>query len=180
MELACGTGLPSLAAHRYGVRVISTDVSPLAHQLVLTAAKKQRGGEISTRVFDILRDSPESLLSLEPDVVVASDLLYEEIFAETLARHLGAAAKSGAAVITTDPKRIQGRGQEVFLESFRRAASVEHPPGFQPQEIPDHVLDRGLNAMKYGGQVDRSVGVFEFCGADAKSTIWGANRAHDA
>ena len=165
MELASGTGLPSLAAHRCSARVTCTDVSLLAHQLVLTAAAMQSGGEISTQIFDIFLDSPERLLELKPDIVVASDLLYEEDFAEALGRHLGAAAKSGAVVITTDPGRLDGRGQTVFLESFAKAMGSPTEVGFQKQHIPDGVLDRGLKAMKYGGQVDRSVGVFEFCRA---------------
>lgn len=165
VELASGTGLPSLAAHRCSARVTCTDVSLLAHQLVLTAAGMQPGGEISTGVFDIFLDSPEKLLEMKPDIVVASDLLYEEDFAEALGRHLGEAAKSGAAVITTDPGRLEGRGQIVFLESFSKAMGIPTQVGFQKQEIPDGVLDRGLKAMKYGGQVDRSVGVFEFCQA---------------
>ena len=168
VELASGTGLPSLAAHCCGARVTSTDLSPLARQLVLAASKQPAtAGAMSIGVFDLLKDSPERLLEMRPDIVVASDVLYEESFAEALGQHLGAAARSGAAVITTDPGRMQGRGQEVFLDSFFRAAALDPAAvdaQFRKRDIPDHVLDRGLSAMKYGGQVDRSVGVFEFCG----------------
>ena len=171
MELASGTGLPSLAAHRCSARVTCTDVSLLAHRLVLTAAQMQPGGEISTRVFDILLDSPERLLEMKPDIVVASDSFYEEALAEALGRHLGTAARSGATVIATDPWRMEGRGQTIFLDSFWKAMAPAAQPSqasqasqahFEKQCIPDRILDRGLNAMKYGGQVDRSVGVFEF------------------
>ncbi|CAE7531124.1 PIP5K4 [Symbiodinium natans] len=171
VELASGTGLPSLAAHRCSARVTCTDVSLLAHRLVLTAAQMQPGGEISTRVFDILLDSPERLLEMKPDIVVASDSFYEEALAEALGRHLGTAARSGATVIATDPWRMEGRGQTIFLDSFWKAMAPAAQPSqasqasqahFEKQCIPDRILDRGLNAMKYGGQVDRSVGVFEF------------------
>lgn len=167
VELACGTALPSLAALASGTRVTSTDISLLSLRLAEQSAHQQGEMEedFSTRVFDIINEPPQNLLDLNPDVVVASDLLYNEPVAKALGHQLGVAAANGATVITTDAGRLDGQGQKIFLESFWASSGAAAETGFaqfQKEVIPDRILDLGVNAMKYGGQVDRSVGVFEF------------------
>ena len=161
VELACGTALPSLAALAEGAKVTSTDISLLSLRLAEQSAQFQ-SGDFSTRVFDIIQEPSETLLDLEPDIVVASDLLYSEAVAEALGRQLGVAASRGISVITTDAARMAGRGQEIFLRSFQGSLGREVTTRFVKEEIPEEILDLGVNAMKYGGQVDKSVGVFEY------------------
>lgn len=161
VELACGTALPSLAALANGARVTSTDISILSLRLAEQSAEFQ-SGDFETRVFDIINERSETLLDLEPDIVVASDLLYSEVVAEALGRQLGVAAARGISVITTDAQRMAGRGQKIFLQSFQRSLGQEVTTEFVKEEIPEEILDLGVNAMKYGGQVDKCVGIFEY------------------
>lgn len=118
-------------------------------------------------IFDIMEDSSQKLLDLHPDIIVASDLLYGEAIAKGLGHQLGVAASNGVTIITTDAGRMEGQGQRIFLEHFQNACSAVNVSStsafsFLTEKIPDGILDLGLNAMKYGGQVDRAVGVFEF------------------
>ena len=170
MELACGTALPSIVALERGAKVTSTDISLLSLRLAEQSAQKSTAStrnEFSTMIFDIMEDSSQKLLDLHPDIIVASDLLYGEAIAKGLGHQLGVAASNGVTIITTDAGRMEGQGQHIFLEHFQNACSavnVSSTPAFAflTEKIPDGILDLGLNAMKYGGQVDRAVGVFEF------------------
>ena len=168
VELACGTALPSIAALARGATVTSTDISLLSLRLAEKSAEPLGRENFSTQIFDIIKDPPQKLLDLHPDIVVASDLLYTEEVAKGLGRQLGVAASNGISIITTDAGRLEGQGHRIFLEAFRETCdghdgpSVSAESSFVTEEIPDHILDLGVNAMKYGGQVDRAVGVFEF------------------
>ena len=167
VELACGTALPSIVALERGAKVTSTDISLLSLRLAEQSAQKSTAStrnEFSTMIFDIMEDSSQKLLDLHPDIIVASDLLYGEAIAKGLGHQLGVAASNGVTIITTDAGRMEGQGQRIFLEHFQKAcsANVSVTSAFLTEKIPDGILDLGLNAMKYGGQVDRAVGVFEF------------------
>lgn len=175
VELACGTALPSIAALARGAKVTSTDISLLSLRLAEKSAEPLTRDNFSTQIFDIIKEPPQKLLDLHPDIVVASDLLYTEEVAKGLGRQLGVAASNGISIITTDAGRLEGQGQRIFLEAFRETCE-DGPNGsaessFVTEEIPDRILDLGVSAMKYGGQVDRAVGVFEFPPPAKKSGV---------
>ncbi|CAK9044589.1 Phosphatidylinositol 4-phosphate 5-kinase 6 (AtPIP5K6) (1-phosphatidylinositol 4-phosphate kinase 6) (Diphosphoinositide kinase 6) (PtdIns(4)P-5-kinase 6) [Durusdinium trenchii] len=197
VELACGTALPSLAALASGTRVTSTDISLLSLRLAEQSAHQQGEMEedFSTRVFDIINEPPQNLLDLNPDVVVASDLLYNEPVAKALGHQLGVAAANGATVITTDAGRLDGQGQKIFLESFWASSGAAAETGFaqfQKEVIPDRILDLGVNAMKYGKAIaifangDKYVGclqsaqkegdgMYVYADASAYKGVWSAD-----
>lgn len=169
VELACGAGLPSLAALSAGAKVTSTDLSPIALDLVTRSASLQpEAGRacFSVALLDIARAGPKDVLALGADVVVASDVLYDEDVASFVGRLAAGLLSGGARFIVTDPGRIEGRGRSAFIESLQEtltsAYSLQLPQNlllFQTQQIPDHVLDQGTKAMQFGGQVDDRVGV---------------------
>ena len=171
VELACGTALPSIVALARGAKVTGTDISLLSLRLAEKSAEPLTKDNFSTMTFDIMKEPPQKLLDLRPDIVVASDLLYTEEIAKGLGCQLGVAASNGITVITTDAGRLEGQGQRIFLESFRKTYDnpLAEESTFVTEEIPDRVLDLGVNAMKYGGKVDRAVGVFEFPPPPAKN-----------
>src|SRR3954453_3482708 len=76
VELGCGLGVPSLAAARAGAEVLATDIDTDALSLVERNAQAN-GLTVETAVVDWAH--PEPLVERAPfDLVIASDLLYEE------------------------------------------------------------------------------------------------------
>jgi predicted nicotinamide N-methyase len=75
LELGCGLGLPSLAAALAGGRVLATDWSPDAIELLRENADRN-GAELEMAVVDWAQ--PAALLERAPwDLVLGADLLYE-------------------------------------------------------------------------------------------------------
>ena len=75
LELGCGLGLPSLAAALAGGRVLATDWSPQAIELLRDNAERN-DAELELEIADWAH--PEALLERAPwDLVLGADLLYE-------------------------------------------------------------------------------------------------------
>jgi len=75
LELGCGLGLPSLAAALAGGRVLATDWSPQAIELLHENAERN-GAVLETALVDWAR--PEEIVERAPwDLVLAADVLYE-------------------------------------------------------------------------------------------------------
>jgi predicted nicotinamide N-methyase len=75
LELGCGLGLPSLAAALAGGRVLATDWSPQAIELLQDNAVRN-GAALETAVVDWA--SPATIVARAPwDLVLAADVLYE-------------------------------------------------------------------------------------------------------
>ena len=75
LELGCGLGLPSLAAALAGGRVLATDWSPQAIELLEENAERN-GAALETALVDWT--SPAALVERAPwDLVLAADVLYE-------------------------------------------------------------------------------------------------------
>src|SRR3954464_11356275 len=88
LELGCGLGLPSLAAALAGGRVLATDWSTAAIDL-LAAHAERNGATLDSAV--ISGTAPDAVLERAPfDLVLASDVLYERrnlpVLAELLPR----------------------------------------------------------------------------------------------
>jgi predicted nicotinamide N-methyase len=75
LELGCGLGLPSLAAALAGGRVLATDWSPQAIELLEQNAARN-GAVLETALVDWA--SPQAIVERAPwDIVLAADVLYE-------------------------------------------------------------------------------------------------------
>jgi predicted nicotinamide N-methyase len=75
LELGCGLGLPSLAAALAGGRVLATDWSPQAIELLRDNAARN-DADVELAIVDWARPAP--LLGRAPwDLVLGADLLYE-------------------------------------------------------------------------------------------------------
>lgn len=76
VELGCGLGVPSLAAARAGADVLATDIDIEALSLVERNAQAN-GLTVETAIVDWAH--PQPLVQRAPfDLVIASDLLYED------------------------------------------------------------------------------------------------------
>jgi predicted nicotinamide N-methyase len=82
LELGCGLGLPSLAASLAGGRVLATDWSPQAIELLRDNAERN-GIALEAQRADW--SAPDALVARAPwDLVLGADLLYERRNAELL------------------------------------------------------------------------------------------------
>jgi predicted nicotinamide N-methyase len=100
LELGCGLGLPSIVAARAGGRVLATDWSPAAIELL--RANAERNG-VSLELEVVSWAAPEPLLERAPfDLVLAADVLYERRNVPVLAELL---PRLGREVLLADPGR---------------------------------------------------------------------------
>jgi predicted nicotinamide N-methyase len=118
VELGCGLGLPSIAAARAGGRVLATDWSPAAIDLLRANAARNRAA-LETAV--VRWTDPAALLARAPfDLVLAADVLYERRNVPVLAELL---PRLGGEVLLADPGRPP---LEAFLA--RTGAVWARPP----------------------------------------------------
>jgi len=124
LELGCGLGLPSLAAALAGGRVLATDWSPQAIELLRDNAERN-GVELELEVADWAR--PEALIERAPwDLVLGADLLYER---RNVAPLLDLVPKLLASD-SGDEASGRGRG-ELWLADPGRAPAEEFLAGFE-------------------------------------------------
>ena len=117
LELGCGLGLPSLAAALAGGRVLATDWSPQAIELLRNNAERN-GAALETAVVDWQRPAP--LLERAPwDLVLGADLLYERRNVAPLLELLPPLLGERGELWLADPGRAPA---EDFLAGFERFA----------------------------------------------------------
>ena len=117
LELGCGLGLPSLAAALAGGRVLATDWSPQAIELLHDNAERNEA-VLETAVVDWQRPAP--LLERAPwDLVLGADLLYERRNVAPLLELLPPLLGERGELWLADPGRAPA---EDFLAGFERLA----------------------------------------------------------
>ena len=120
LELGCGLGLPSLAAAIAGGRVVATDWSPQAIELLRDNAQRN-GIAITVELADWA--APEPLLERAPwDLVLGADLLYERRNAELLLPLLPRLLAPRSELWLADPGRPPA---EPFLEAMAEMFEIE-------------------------------------------------------
>jgi predicted nicotinamide N-methyase len=122
VELGCGTGLVSLVALRAGMDVVATDVDDGALEAARAAASRlSTSGTFRAARFDVRGAEPLPAAH----VVVAADLLYEEVLAAALARRCIEALAAGAHVIVGDPGRVFRTRFDVLVRDGAALAADE-------------------------------------------------------
>ena len=114
LEVGCGLGLTSLAAHRRGADITASDIHPLAELFLLEnlrrnhlAPMKYRHGDWAPRMAHA--STPAHSLSKAArggyDLIVGSDLLYDRDASSALAGFLAWHAAPLAEIWIVDPNR---------------------------------------------------------------------------
>jgi predicted nicotinamide N-methyase len=121
VEIGCGLGLPSIAAARAGGRVLATDWSPTAVDL-LRANAERNGAALEAEV--VSWTDPAPLLERAPfQLVLAADVLYERRSVPVLADLL---PRLGGEVLLADP------GRPPLAEFLERTGTVwARPPVYR-------------------------------------------------
>ena len=123
LELGCGLGLPSLAAALAGGRVLATDWSPQAIELLHDNAERN-DAVLETAIVDWQRPAP--LLERAPwDLVLGADLLYERRNVAPLLELLPPLLGERGELWLADPGRRARRG----LPRRRSSVSPRTPTG---------------------------------------------------
>jgi predicted nicotinamide N-methyase len=105
LEVGCGLGLPGIAALAQGMRVIFSDYDATAVRFAAANARLNRLYNFEERSFD-WRDPPADL---RVDLMLASDLIYEE-------RHV-------APLVALMPRVIVPGGQAWWTDQDRKPAA---------------------------------------------------------
>ena len=120
LELGCGLGLPSLAAALAGGRVVATDWSPQAIELLRANAE---ANDLALAVERADWAEPGALLERAPwDLVLGADLLYERRNAELLLPLLPRLLGAEVGAVARRPGAPAGGP---FLEAAAEAFEIE-------------------------------------------------------
>jgi len=124
LELGCGLGLPSLGAAIAGGRVLATDWSPQAIELLRDNAERNA---IALEVERADWSHPDALLERAPwDLVLGADLLYEQRNAELLLPLLPRLLAERSELWLADPGRPPaGPFFEAMAETFEVEAAQD-------------------------------------------------------
>ncbi|HEU0305666.1 MAG TPA: methyltransferase domain-containing protein [Lysobacter sp.] len=102
LELGCGIGLASLVLQRRGANVVASDIHPLTEPFL--AYNSALNGLPSVHYRQLRWDAPLATLG-HFDVIIASDVLYEQGHAELIDAVIARHASDAAQVLITDPGR---------------------------------------------------------------------------
>ena len=108
LELGCGLALPSMIGSLRGLRTTATDFHPDVPRFLKSNLERNPRCNLEFVTSDWRKSAP-SLGKF--DIVMASDVLYERIFAVSLANAIRDHLAPGGKVILTDPGRP-------YLQSF--------------------------------------------------------------
>ena len=100
LEVACGLGLPGIAALSRGLRVTFSDLDELAVRFAADNARLNGFRDFATAALDLRCPPPRRF-----PVVLGSDLMYEPHMAAMLATFLAAALAPGGLALIADPNR---------------------------------------------------------------------------
>jgi predicted nicotinamide N-methyase len=111
LELGCGAGLVATGASLAGFDVCASDYYADALRFASVNAARNRARAIATRLLDWRALPPEMDRF---DVVVASDVLYEQPYGALVARAIAATLKPEGRALVADPGRVAA---DAFVES---------------------------------------------------------------
>jgi predicted nicotinamide N-methyase len=137
VELGCGLGLPSIVAALAGADVLASDWAPDA---LAFAERNAQANGATVRTARAAWSEPGVLLAGAPwDLVLASDVLYEQRMADELLTLLPRLVDERGAVWLADPGRPPAAG---FLERARAAWEVSSSPDPAGPRVQVHRLRR--------------------------------------
>jgi len=105
LEIACGLGLPGIAALARGLRVTFSDIDELALTFAAENARRNTLTDFATAAID-LRSPPDGL---QFDVILGADLLYEERLVGPVVDFLAAALTPTGVALLADPDRVAAK-----------------------------------------------------------------------
>ena len=121
LEIACGLGLPGIAALACGLHVTFTDIDELALTFAADNARRNGYTDFDTLAVDLRSPPP----TLRADIILGADLLYDASLVAPVVGFLqGALTETGVALIA-DPDRVAAKafGHECRLAGLQVTGS---------------------------------------------------------
>jgi predicted nicotinamide N-methyase len=128
LELGCGIGLASLVLKRRGADVVASDMHPLAEAFLAYNAALNGLPMLHFRRVDW--STPVAALGVF-DLIIASDIMYEQSQVAMVADAIATYASDVAEVIVIDPGRGHAArlSKALALRGFERTAAAQRPTG---------------------------------------------------
>lgn len=139
LEVGCGMGLTSLLLNKQCADITATDYHPEAQKFLQRNALLNEGNDIAFEQVDWADKSDDLGLF---DLIIGSDLLYEDSHIELLANFIEGHSKPICEVIIVDP----GRGRKNKLSSrmieFGFSSTQQKPihTDYLDEEFKGHIL----------------------------------------
>ncbi len=108
LELGCGLALVSLALHARGIRVVASDIHPLAEDFLARNSERNGLSPVPFMRIDWTQHYPDLA---KFDVLIASDVLYEDGMAPDIVAFINQHCANGIRVFVTDPGRSGRRNR---------------------------------------------------------------------
>lgn len=118
IEIGCGLGLPSIVAATYTSNIHATD---LIKDALNFASKNAKVNNVSSRIKFSVLDWRSYDDAVHYDIVLASDVAYEQRFFDALPNALGAMMSDEGISILSEPGR---KFTEPFLEALNQKFDV--------------------------------------------------------
>ncbi len=117
-EIGCGLGLPGIVAGMLGAEVTLTDYLPEP----LDFLKKNWSQNLQVPLQTLTMDWRKPAELLQTDLLLASDVAYEQRFFADLEHAFKKMMKPGGRIILTEPSRQMARG---FIEKLRHRSDYK-------------------------------------------------------
>lgn len=130
-EIGCGLGLPGIVAGLLGADVLLTDY--LAEPLAFLKINWEQNSKVPLNTLQM--DWRQPAKHLQTDLLLASDVAYEERFFADLAKAFKGMMQPGGRIILTEPSRAMARG---FIEQ------LQQHPDYQLQLTREDILWNGI------------------------------------
>jgi predicted nicotinamide N-methyase len=124
LELGCGIALSSLLLNRRGANITSTDYHPEAEAYLRTNTRLNEDRDIPFFLADW--DAP-AIDERRFDLIIGSDVLYENYQLAPLARFIEQHAAADCEVIVVDPGRKQQGGFRNEMSQYGFACVSDQP-----------------------------------------------------
>ncbi|MDH5358896.1 MAG: protein N-lysine methyltransferase family protein [Gammaproteobacteria bacterium] len=124
LEIGCGMALSSLLLNKQNADITATDHHPEVEKFLIRNTSLNNGKTI-TFVRADWADKQDSLGKF--DLIIGSDLLYEDQHIDLLANFINAHAKPTCEVIITDPARGRKNKLSIRMEEYGYSASHKKP-----------------------------------------------------
>lgn len=139
LEVGCGMALSSLLLNKQSADITATDYHPEAQTFLTRNALLNEGKAIAFEQVDWT--NKEDSLGLF-DIIIGSDLLYEDEHTDLLASFIQSHAKPACEVIIVDPGRGRKNKLSARMREYGFVASQQKPQhtDYLPKEFKGHIL----------------------------------------
>lgn len=146
LEVGCGIGLSSILLNKRNDDITATDYHPETQKFLDRNTRLNNDPDISFEQVDWSADTNNLGLF---DMIIGSDLLYEDDHIKLLGNFINQHARPECEVILVDPGRGRKNKLASMLMDFGFSSSVEKPrhTRFLETEFKGHILKFARHAM---------------------------------